>query len=154
MTFKNWMSGLVLSIVASLSVLSSGTSAADITGAGATFPYPVYAKWAEEYKKETGNNVNYQSIGSGGGIKQIQAKTVTFGASDAPQTVAELDKYGLIQFPMIIGAVVPVINLSGIKSNELVLDGKTLADIYLGKIKQWDDPAIKKLRVVILLCNC
>ena len=119
--------------------------AIDITGAGATFPYPIYAKWADAYKKETGNGLNYQSIGSGAGIKQIQAKTVTFGASDMPLTVADLDKNGLVQWPMVMGAIVMVINLEGAKSGEMVLDGKTIADIYLGKIKTWDDAAIKKL---------
>jgi phosphate transport system substrate-binding protein len=120
-------------------------SAADISGAGATFPYPIYAKWADTYKKETGVGMNYQSIGSGGGIKQITAKTVTFGASDMPLKKEELEKGGLIQFPMVMGGVVPVVNLDGIKSNELTLDGQTLAKIFLGEIKSWDDAAIQKL---------
>ncbi len=120
-------------------------AAMDISGAGATFPYPIYAKWADAYKKETGVGLNYQSIGSGGGIKQIEARTVTFGASDAPLKGDELDKNGLAQFPMVMGAIVPVVNLEGIKAGELVLDGPTLAKIYLGDIKTWDDPAIKKL---------
>src|SRR5256885_3535106 len=119
--------------------------AADISGAGATFPYPIYAKWADTYKKETGNGLNYQSIGSGGGIKQIKAKTVTFGASDMPLKPEELREAGLVQFPTVIGGVVPVVNLEGIKPGELVLDGPTLAKIFLGEIKTWDDPAIKKL---------
>ena len=119
--------------------------AADISGAGATFPYPIYAKWADAYKKQTGNGLNYQSIGSGGGIKQITARTVTFGASDMPLQPAELDKIGVIQFPTVMGGIVPVVNLDGIKSNELTIDGATLAKIYLGEIKKWDDPAIKKL---------
>src|SRR5438128_603861 len=119
--------------------------AADISGAGATFPYPVYAKWADAYKKETGVGLNYQSIGSGGGIKQIKAKTVTFGASDAPLPGKELDESGLAQFPMVMGGIVPVINLEGIKPGDLVIDGPTLAKIYLGEIKKWDDPAIAKL---------
>src|ERR1051326_4406374 len=102
-------------------------NAADISGAGATFPYPIYAKWADAYKKETGIGLNYQSIGSGGGIKQIQAKTVTFGASDAPLTGPELDKSGLVQFPMVMGGIVPVVNIDGIKPGDLVLDGPTLA---------------------------
>ncbi|TIU43705.1 MAG: extracellular solute-binding protein, partial [Mesorhizobium sp.] len=118
--------------------------AADISGAGATFPYPIYAKWADAYKKETGIGLNYQSIGSGGGIKQIKAKTVTFGASDAPLKGDELDGTGLAQFPMVMGGIVPVVNLEGVKPGELVLDGPTLADIFLGKITSWDDPAIKK----------
>ena len=120
-------------------------AAIDISGAGATFPYPIYAKWADAYKKETGVGLNYQSIGSGGGIKQIQARTVTFGASDAPLKGPDLDKGGLIQFPMVMGAIVPVVNLEGIKAGGLVLDGPTLATIFLGAIKRWDDPAIKKL---------
>src|SRR5690349_6674995 len=119
--------------------------AADISGAGATFPYPVYAKWADAYKKETGIGLNYQSIGSGGGIKQIKAKTVTFGASDAPLPGKELDEAGLAQFPMVMGGIVPVVNLDGIKPGDLVIDGPTLAKIYLGEIKKWDDPAIAKL---------
>lgn len=119
--------------------------AADISGAGATFPYPIYAKWADAYKKETGNGMNYQSIGSGGGIKQIQAKTVTFGATDMPLKAEQLEKDGLVQWPMVIGGNVPVVNIDGIKPGELVLDGPTIADIYLGKIKSWDDAAIKKL---------
>jgi len=120
-------------------------SAADISGAGATFPYPVYAKWADAYKKETGNGLNYQSIGSGGGIKQIKAKTVTFGASDAPLPGKELDEAGLSQFPMVMGGIVPVVNLDGVKPGDLVLDGPTLAKIFLGDIKSWDDAAIAKL---------
>jgi len=120
-------------------------NAADISGAGATFPYPVYAKWADAYKKETGIAVNYQSIGSGGGIKQIKAKTVTFGASDAPLSGKELDEAGLSQFPMVMGGIVPVVNLEGVKPGDLVLDGPTLAKIFLGDIKSWDDAAIAKL---------
>ena len=119
--------------------------AADISGAGATFPYPIYAKWADAYKKETGNGLNYQSIGSGGGIKQISARTVTFGASDMPLQPADLDKIGVIQFPTVMGGIVPVVNLEGIKSGDLTIDGPTLAKIYLGEIKTWDDPALKKL---------
>jgi phosphate transport system substrate-binding protein len=123
----------------------SVASAADISGAGATFPYPIYAKWADAYKKETGVGLNYQSIGSGGGIKQIQAKTVTFGATDQPLTAEDLDKFGLIQFPTVMGGIVPVVNIEGVKPGELVLDGTTLADIFIGKITKWDDAAIKKL---------
>jgi phosphate transport system substrate-binding protein len=125
--------------------------AIDISGAGATFPYPVYAKWADAYKKETGNGLNYQSIGSGGGIKQITAKTVTFGASDMPLKAAQLEKDGLVQFPMVMGGVVPVINVEGIKPGDVVLDGATLGDIFLGKIKSWDDAAIKKLNANVKL---
>jgi phosphate transport system substrate-binding protein len=124
---------------------STSAFAADITGAGATFPFPLYSKWADSYKKETGNGLNYQSIGSGGGIKQIQAKTVTFGASDMPLKAEQLDKDGLVQWPMVMGAIVPVVNIEGVKPGEMVLDGETLGNIYLGKITKWDDPAIKKL---------
>jgi len=123
----------------------SAASAADISGAGATFPYPIYAKWADAYKQKTGVGLNYQSIGSGGGIKQIQAKTVTFGATDAPLKAEELDKFGLLQFPTVMGGIVPVVNIDGVKPGELVLDGKTLADIFQGKITTWDADAIKKL---------
>jgi phosphate transport system substrate-binding protein len=119
--------------------------AADISGAGATFPYPIYAKWADAYKKETGIRLNYQSIGSGGGIKQIKAKTVTFGATDAPLSGSELDEAGLVQFPMVMGGIVPVINVEGIKPGEIALDGPTLAKIFLGEIAKWDDAAIAKL---------
>jgi phosphate transport system substrate-binding protein len=128
-----------------LAVSSAAANAIDISGAGATFPYPIYAKWADAYKKETGNGLNYQSIGSGGGIKQIKAKTVTFGASDAPLPGKELDESGLAQFPMVMGAIVPVVNLDGVKPGDLTLDGPTVAKIYLGEIKKWDDPAIAKL---------
>lgn len=134
-------------LVAAGLVAASTTAAfaADITGAGATFPFPIYSKWADAYKKETGNGLNYQSIGSGGGIKQIQAKTVTFGASDAPLKAEQLEKDGLVQWPMVMGAIVPVVNLEGVKPGEMVFDGETLANIYLGKITKWDDAAIKKL---------
>ena len=130
-------------------LVSAGTAlpaiALDISGAGATFPYPIYAKWADAYKKLTGVGLNYQSIGSGGGIKQITARTVTFGASDMPLKQPELDKIGVIQFPTVMGGVVPVINVDGIKSGDLTLDGPTLAKIFMGEIKSWDDPAIQKL---------
>jgi phosphate transport system substrate-binding protein len=119
--------------------------AADITGAGATFPFPIYSKWADAYKKETGNGLNYASIGSGAGIKQIEAKTVTFGATDMPLKPETLEKGGLVQWPMVMGAIVPVVNLDGIKPGELVFNGATLAGIFLGKIAKWDDPAIVKL---------
>jgi phosphate transport system substrate-binding protein len=128
-----------------LAALAIPAVAADISGAGATFPYPVYAKWADAYKKQTGIGLNYQSIGSGGGIKQITARTVTFGASDMPLKPAELDKIGVIQFPTVMGGVVPVVNIDGIKSGDVTLDGPTLAKIFLGEVKSWDDPAIKKL---------
>ena len=126
-------------------------NAADISGAGATFPYPIYAKWADAYKKETGNGLNYQSIGSGGGIKQIKAKTVTFGATDAPLKGKDLDATGLAQFPAVMGGIVPVVNLDGIKPGEIVIDGPTLAKIFLGEIKKWNDPAIKKLNAQVKL---
>jgi len=132
-------------VAAGLVAASTSAFAADITGAGATFPFPIYSKWADAYKKETGNGLNYQSIGSGGGIKQIQAKTVTFGATDMPLKVEQLDKGGLVQWPMVMGAIVPVVNLEGVKPGELVFDGETLANIYLGKITRWDDAAVKKL---------
>ena len=119
--------------------------AADMTGAGASFPAPVYAKWADAYQKATGNKVNYQSIGSSGGIKQINAKTVDFGASDMPLKQEVLDKDGLVQFPTVIGGVVPVINVTGIKAGDLRLTGETIADIYLGKITKWNDKAIAEL---------
>ena len=119
--------------------------AIDISGAGATFPYPIYAKWADAYKKETGSGLNYQSIGSGGGIKQITAKTVTFGATDMPLKPEQLAKDGLVQFPTVIGGDIPVVNLQDIKSGDLKLDGPTLAKIFLGEIKAWNDPAIQKL---------
>jgi phosphate transport system substrate-binding protein len=119
--------------------------AADITGAGASFPYPIYAKWAAQYHQETGHRVNYQSIGSGGGQQQIIAKTVDFGASDDPMKAAELEKHDLFQFPAIIGGTVPVVNINGVKPGELKLSGEVIADIFLAKIKKWDDPAIKAL---------
>jgi phosphate transport system substrate-binding protein len=132
-------------VAAGLVAASTSAFSADITGAGATFPFPIYSKWADAYKKETGNGLNYQSIGSGAGIKQIQAKTVTFGATDAPLKAEVLEKDGLVQWPMVMGAIVPVMNLEGIKPGELVLSGELLGDIYLGKITKWNDPAIAKL---------
>jgi phosphate transport system substrate-binding protein len=120
-------------------------AAADISGAGATFPYPIYAKWADTYKKETGVGLNYQSIGSGGGQKQIMAKTVVFGATDAPLSGDELTKSGLVQFPMVMGGIVPVVNLDGVTPGSLVIDGPTLGKIFLGQVKSWDDAAIKAL---------
>jgi phosphate ABC transporter phosphate-binding protein len=136
-----------VALFAALAATAAATAPvkADISGAGATFPYPVYAKWADTYKKETNVGLNYQSIGSGGGIKQIKAKTVTFGASDAPLKGEDLKSTGLAQFPMVMGGIVPVVNLEGVKPGELVLDGPTLADIFVGKITNWNDEAIKKL---------
>ena len=132
-------------VAAGLVAASTSAFAADITGAGATFPFPLYSKWADAYKKETGNGLNYQSIGSGAGIKQIQAKTVTFGASDMPLKPEQLEKDGMIQWPQAMGALVPVVNLEGIKPGEMVFSGELLGDIYLGKVKTWNDPAIAKL---------
>jgi len=142
-SFLSRMSGIVAT--AALVSLAQPAAAADISGAGATFPFPIYAKWADAYKKETGIGLNYQSIGSGAGIKQILAKTVTFGATDAPMAFKDLQKNGLVQFPMVMGGIVPVINIEGVKPGELVLDGTTLANIFLGKVTKWDDAAIKKL---------
>jgi phosphate transport system substrate-binding protein len=131
---------------AALATMAMGTAfAADITGAGATFPYPMYAKWAEAYKKETGIGLNYQSIGSSGGLKQIRAKTVTFGASDAPAKPEELERDGMVQFPAIIGGTVPVINLDGFKPGELRVTGPVLADMFLGTISKWNDPKLVAL---------
>jgi phosphate transport system substrate-binding protein len=130
---------------ASVAMTASVAFAVDISGAGATFPYPIYAKWADMYKKETGSSLNYQSIGSGGGIKQVKARTVTFGASDQPLKPAELETAGLTQWPQVIGAIVPVVNLDGVAPGELTLSADALAKIFLGEIKSWDDPAIKKL---------
>lgn len=125
--------------------LALSAHAVDITGAGATFPYPIYAKWAEAYKAKTGVGMNYQSIGSGGGIKQIKAKTVDFGASDMPLKADDLNKDGLTQFPAIIGGVVPVVNLEGMKPGQIKLTGDVLAEIFLGKITKWNDKAIADL---------
>ena len=139
---------IFLKSIAAAAMATSGMGAAwaaDITGAGATFVFPTMSKWSADYNAETGHRINYQSIGSGGGIKQIKAKTVTFGASDAPLTGKDLDDSGLVQFPMVMGSVTPIVNLEGIKPGELVLDGPTLASIYLGQIKSWDDAAIAKL---------
>lgn len=135
------------SVAASVAALAfAGTAlAADITGAGATFPYPMYAKWAEAYKAATGVGLNYQSIGSSGGIRQIRAKTVAFGATDAPVGGADLDKDGMVQFPAIIGGTVPVLNLEGFKPGELKITGTVMADMFLGKITKWNDPAFAAL---------
>ena len=149
---SNFLSRVLAAV--SLSVLMISTaSAADIVGAGSTFVYPVMSKWAAAYKTEKGVGVNYQSIGSGGGIKQIEAKTVTFGASDMPLHVADLNSNGLIQFPIIVGGDVPVVNIPGIKPGQLVLDGSTLAKIYLGEIKKWNDPIIKNINSGVPLPN-
>jgi phosphate transport system substrate-binding protein len=146
---KQWTAFAAAGFIAAAAFVPA--NAADISGAGATFPYPIYAKWADSYKKETGNGLNYQSIGSGGGIKQIKAKTVTFGASDAPLPGKELDESGLAQFPMVMGGIVPVVNLDGIKAGDLTIDGATLAKIFMGDIKKWNDPAIQKLNASVKL---
>lgn len=125
--------------------LASSAAASDITGAGATFPYPIYAKWAEAYKKETGTGLNYQSIGSSGGIKQIRSKTVTFGATDAPVKGEDLDRDGMVQFPAIIGGTVPVFNLDGFEPGELRITGPILAEVFLGTITKWNDPKLAAL---------
>jgi phosphate transport system substrate-binding protein len=132
---------------------TSAFAAETITGAGATFPYPIYSKWADAYKKETGNELNYQSVGSGAGIAQIRSKTLTFGATDMPLEPAQLEKDGLVQWPMVMGAIVPVVNIQGIKPGELTFDAETLANIFLGKITKWDDPAIKKLNPKVSLSS-
>src|SRR5689334_3063602 len=139
-------------VAATAAVAFAGTAlAADISGAGATFPYPIYSKWADAYKKETGVGLNYQSIGSGGGIKQIKARTVTFGASDMPLKPEEVKQSGLVQFPMIIGGVVPAVNIKGVQPGQLVLDGATIASIYLGDITKWNDAKIKKMNPKLAL---
>lgn len=126
-------------------LISTAALAADITGAGATFPYPVYAKWAEAYKQQTGVGLNYQSIGSSGGIRQINARTVTFGATDAPVRGEELEKLGQVQFPAIIGGTVPIVNLEGFRPGELRITGPVLAEVFLGDIKKWNDPKLAAL---------
>ena len=132
-------------VATALSAGALSAHAADISGAGSTFIYPVFAKWADTYKKDSGTGINYQSIGSGGGIKQIKANTVTFGATDAPLKEADLKDAGLVQWPMIMGGIVPVVNLEGMKAGDLTLDGPTLAAIFMGTVKTWNDPAIAKL---------
>jgi len=138
------MKKTMITIAASVMMMASSmaSAATTITGAGATFPFPVYSKWAYNYHKESGVKLNYQAIGSGGGIKQIKAKTVDFGASDAPLKAAELDKFGLMQFPMIMGGVVPVVHIKGIKAGQLKLSATNIANIYLGNITKWNDPRI------------
>jgi phosphate transport system substrate-binding protein len=145
------LASTLMAAVTALAASSYAALALDLSGAGATFPYPIYAKWADAYKKETGVGLNYQSIGSGGGIKQITAKTVTFGASDMPLKAGDLNKNGLIQFPTVLGGVVPVVNVEGVKPGEITLDGPTLAKIFLGEIKSWDDAAIAKLNAGVKL---
>ena len=134
-----------------LAAITFAATAQDITGAGATFPAPLYSKWASEYNKSTGVKINYQSVGSGAGIKQIEAKTVVFGASDMPLTDDKLTALGLFQFPTVIGGVVPVINVTGIDAGQMKLTGTLIADIFLGKITKWNDPAIKALNPTLAL---
>lgn len=141
-----------LTLAALSSIFVMGVSfAQDITGAGASFPAPLYAKWASEYNKSTGVKINYQSVGSGAGMRQIEAKTVDFGASDAPLKDEELKAKNLVQFPTVIGGVVPVVNIKGVAPGQLKLTGQVLGDIYLGKISKWSDPAIKSLNPTLAL---
>ena len=149
------MSKILARTVLAAALVGAAVSAfaLDISGAGATFPYPVYSKWADTYKKETGNGLNYQSIGSGGGIKQIIANTVTFGATDAPLKPEDLEKNGLVQWPQVMGGIVPVINLDGVAAGDLVIDGPALAKIFLGEIKAWNDPVLVKLNPSLKLPN-
>ena len=143
---------VVLGLFAAAATFAASVAwAVNITGAGATFPYPIYAKWADAYKKESNVRLNYQSIGSGGGIKQIKAKTIDFGASDKPLTIEELEKDGLIQFPVVLGGVTPIVNLDGVATGQLRLTGTVLAEIFMGKIKRWNDPAIAVLNQGIKL---
>ena len=145
MQMKQMFKFIVVGASAAMAFSSASVMAADMTGAGATFPYPIYAKWAETYKASTGNGLNYQSVGSGAGIKQIKAKTVEFGASDMPLTAAELEEAGLMQFPAIMGGVVTIVNLPGITPGQMKLTGPVVADIYLGKITKWNAPEIAAL---------
>jgi phosphate transport system substrate-binding protein len=147
---RNFVLAPVAAIGAAL-LLTGGALAADISGAGSTFIYPLFSKWADTYKTETGAGLNYQSIGSGGGIKQVEAKTVTFGATDKPLGAEELDKNGLTQFPMIMGGIVPIVNVEGVSANQVTLDGPTLAGIFLGTITSWNDPAIAALNSGVTL---
>jgi len=143
----------ILSATLSMFVISTSAMAEPINGAGATFPAPIYSKWAIEYKSKTGNEINYQPIGSGGGIKQIEANTVDFGATDKPLTADELSRYALIQFPTVIGGIVPILNVPGISAGQLKLTGLVLADIYLGKVKKWNDTEISSINPGIKLPN-
>jgi phosphate transport system substrate-binding protein len=148
--FRNWTAA-----VASIAALTAPmmVSATEITGAGATFPAPIYSKWAEAYKAATGVQMNYQAVGSGGGVNQIKAKTVDFGASDDPMSGEDLTKNGLLQFPAVIGGVVAVVNLPGIQPGQLKIDGKVLADIFRGKITKWNDPAITAMNAGVTLSD-
>jgi len=141
----------VLTVALGAVIVAGIAQAGDISGAGATFPYPIYSKWADAYRQQTGIGLNYQSIGSGGGIKQIKAKTVTFGATDMPLKPEDLKDAGLVQFPMIIGGVVPVVNVKGVQAGQMVLNGATVASIYMGEITKWNDPRIQKLNPKLAL---
>lgn len=145
MQMKQMFKFIVVGASAAMAFSSASVMAADMTGAGATFPYPIYAKWAETYKANTGNGLNYQSVGSGAGIKQIKAKTVEFGASDMPLKAEELEEAGLMQFPAIMGGVVTIVNLDGVTPGQLKMTGKVVGDIYLGKITKWSAPEIAAL---------
>ncbi|RZJ10904.1 MAG: extracellular solute-binding protein, partial [Haliea sp.] len=134
-----------------LAGLATSVAAQEVTGAGASFPAPLYSKWASDYNKATGVKINYQSVGSGAGLRQIEAKTVDFGASDAPLKDEELKAKNLVQFPTVIGGVIPVVNIKGIAPGQLKLNGQVLGDIYLGKITKWNDPAIKALNGTLAL---
>jgi phosphate transport system substrate-binding protein len=147
----NWLSPIRVASLAALVAVSGAALAQDATGAGATFPAPIYAKWADAYYKATGAKINYQSVGSGAGIKQITAKTVDFGASDMPLSDEELAKHGLLQFPTVIGGVVPVVNIQGLKPGQIKLTGALLGDIYLGKISKWNDPALAAINAGVPL---
>ncbi|HAT29899.1 MAG TPA: phosphate ABC transporter substrate-binding protein PstS [Janthinobacterium sp.] len=151
MQMKQMLKTLVLGASVVVAGSSAAAFAADMTGAGATFPYPIYAKWAESYKAATGNGLNYQSVGSGAGIKQIKAKTVDFGASDMPLKAEELDADGLTQFPAIMGGVVTVVNLDGVTPGQLKMTGQVVADIYLGKVTKWNDAEIVALNAGVKL---
>eukprot|EP01037_Dinobryon_pediforme_P015858 gene15858-16020_t len=142
-----------VAVALSATLLASAASAGDISGAGATFPAPIYAKWAEAYKAQTGVGLNYQAIGSGGGIKQITAKTVAFGATDKPMTDEELNKIGLMQFPSVMGGILPVVNLPGVQPGQMKLTGELIADIFLGKITKWNDPRIAAINPGVRIPN-
>ncbi|MBZ0091513.1 MAG: phosphate ABC transporter substrate-binding protein PstS [Sulfuricellaceae bacterium] len=152
MKLKTQLTGLIAAMALGMGFAAS-VHAADITGAGATFPYPIYSKWAEAYKAKSGVGMNYQSIGSGGGIKQIKAKTVDFGASDMPLKADALQKDALMQFPTVMGGIVPVVNLDGVKSNEIKLTGELVAEIFMGKITKWNDPKLVALNKGVKLPN-
>ena len=147
---KIWFAPVV---AAALAAAVPAANAADTTGAGSTFVYPILSKWAAEYQARTGNKVNYQSIGSGGGLAQIKAATVAFGASDMPMKSEDLQKLGMGQFPLVIGGVVPIVNLDGVQPGQMRFTGPLLADIFLGKVKNWNDPAVAKLNPDVKLPN-